>query len=173
MRTLNEAREEFNSRMNSYFALIIETDRGYFSDESFLRSKLNLPAKRLSYIPPAWAGAEFSAEFVASYRKNSPEKTREEIIPENIEQGNYLICDDFVNDGETFEIAFVRLVEGGIKLENIWAVSARGTSRQTGIALLDTAKKWHEYFISRTSLNRKILETLGLNLPRLDKIGKL
>jgi hypothetical protein len=165
MRTLTESREEFNPTMNPYTAIIVQTEHFRFSDEFFIQNGLICPKDRIKYTPPSWVGAENSPYFMASCKRpEKPIKTREERIPEINSKERYLICDDYSNDGETFEIAIIRLMEAGVKLENIWGITQEGNKEHKGI-VLNKGIDWHEYRLKREGITRLVLENLGFTYP--------
>lgn len=169
MRTIEQSRTEFNTSMDPYCAVIIQTEYKPFTNDFFNENDLAIPASRIEYTPPAWVGAEYMPLFSASYgRKAIYEKTRDEKIPRLPLLRNYLICDDYVSDGETLEIAMLRFVERGIKMKNIWCISYRGTAKQSEIVLLDNGLAWHNYRIERRGLARTTLEAIGFKMPKLE-----
>ncbi|MBW2973940.1 hypothetical protein KY346_06145 [Candidatus Woesearchaeota archaeon] len=168
MRELTESREEFNQRMQSYIAMIIQTEYKPFSDDFFIENGLNVPNSRIAYTPPSWTGAEYSPSFISVYGTDEkPEEWREEIVPDIVSSERYLICDDYSDEGETFEIAMIRLVQQGVKLEDIWCISRDGNSDIEKKIVLDTAFEWHQYRKKRKGLTRIILEELGFEFPSL------
>ncbi len=166
MKTVSNSRNEFNSAMNPYVAMIVQTEHEPFSDKFFSGNRLILPEGRINYTPPPWAGVEYSAYFMGAYGQGKPEKAREEIIPVINPLEKYLICDDYSNDGETFEVAIIRLVERGVKLENIWCIS-RGGNKDLKAILLGKGLDWHNYRLEQNGFMRKILGELGFVFPSL------
>lgn len=167
MKTLSNSREEFNSIMNPYAAMVVQKEQQPFSEDFFINNKLIPPGNRISYVPPPWVGAEYSSYFMAAYgREEKPEKWREEKIPEINPFEKYLICDDYSSSGETFEVAMTRLVEGGVKLENIWCIS-QGGNKELKAVILDKGIEWHRYRLRQGGLMRKILGELGFVFPSL------
>ena len=166
MKTISNSREEFNSAMNPYVAVIVQTEHEPFLDEFFSGNGLILPDGRINYTPPAWVGVEYSAYFMGAYGGEKPEKWREEKIPEINPFEKYLICDDYSNEGETFEVAMMRLVEKGVKLDNIWCIS-RGGNKEIKAIILDKGTEWHKYRLRQKNLIRMTLENLGFAFPSL------
>lgn len=169
IRSLSESREEFNTTMQLYTAVIVQTDHIGFSNDFFTGRGLILPTKRVEYTPPPWAGADYMPYFLGAYGKLDvkPKISREEIIPQLDALDKYLICDDYVSNGETFEIAMIRLTDQGVGLENIWCLSNDGFEQQN-FASLDKAIKWHEYRVKRKSPYRMMLRNLGFEFPSLE-----
>jgi hypothetical protein len=168
MKSISESREEFNSTMNPYNAMIIQTEHYPFSENFFFKNKLVLPNKRVAYTPPMWAGVEYMPYFIPMYEgKEKPERWREEKIATINSLEKYLICDDYSNEGETFEIAMIRLVEKGVKLEDIWCITQKGNKEMKGDIILDKGIEWHNYFIRQDGFIRKILKEYGIIVPSL------
>ncbi len=167
MRRILESRNEFNSTMNPYTAMIIQTEHFPFIDEFFSSMKLILPTKRILYTPPSWVGASYSPDFMATYKtQDKPKRLRDEEIPELNHQGRYLLCDDYLCTGETFEIAMVRLIERGVNLNNIWGITMGNA--ETKEASLEKGIEWHKYRLrQKDSLSRTILHEMGFAFPTL------
>jgi len=168
MKTVSQSREEFNSTMNPYVAMIVQTEHYPFSDDSFFNKKgLILPIKRILYTPPVWTGIEYmnmTLDFLLHNKK--PQKWRAEVIPA-LDSEKYLICDDACGEGNTFEVAMVRLAENGIRLENIWCISQEGCRGQRE-PLLDKGHEWHKYHIKEGRLYARLLESTGFDFPSLE-----
>lgn len=165
MRELAQAREEFNSGMKDYTAMIVQTEHYPFSNNFFLKNNLILPNKIINYTPPAWVGVEYMDIVLDAVCNNKkPKKWREEIMPD-LDSEKYLICDDACGEGNTFEIAMVRLVERDIRLENIWCIAQEG-NREQREPLLEKGIEWHKYNIREGNL-ATILKWSGFNFPPL------
>jgi len=168
MKTITESREEFNSTMDPYVALVIKTEHKPFTDEFFKKNGLIVPSSRVYYVPPPWVGAEFSPHFIAVYgRDDRPDKWREETIPQIKPMEKYLLCDDYSSDGETLEIAIIRLMESGVNPDYIWCLTHANFEMKKG-PVLDRSLAWHHYRLRQNGLTRIILEDLGFKYPGLD-----
>ena len=169
MRTLSESREEFNSEMKKYIAMIIQTEHMPFSRDFFMEKGLPVPICKVYYTPPSWVGVEYSPSFCSVLvTDKKPKKSREEVIPEIKPSDKYLICDDYSNEGETFEIAMLRLVQNGVNIDNIWAISRDGNSEMTKRIVLDKGREWHKYRLRRNGTTRLMMKELGFQFPSLD-----
>gem|GEM_PF-4855483 len=169
MRTLSESKEEFNSEMSKYIAMVVQTEHKPFSRAFFVENGLSVPVRKIYYTPPPWVGAEYTASFISHYNKDKkPKKWREEVIPGINSNDKYLICDDYANDGETFEIAILRLVRNGVKIENIWALSRGGNAEIAEKIILDKGIEWHNYRLRRNGTTRMMMNELGFKLPSID-----
>ena len=123
MRAWIESRMQFNSEMNPYTAVIVQTEHFHFSDEFFQENDLICPQQRIKYIPPSWVGVRYFSEFVENYKnKDILEIPRKEEIPVINPFAKYLICDDYIDEGNTMEIAMERLLKAGVKQKNIWGI---------------------------------------------------
>ncbi len=177
MKTIAESRQEFNSVMQNYIALIIQREFRPFSDEFFIKNGLLLPQERVKYTPPPWTGVEHLNNFFAEY--NYPVKTwktREEIIPFIDSFGKYLICDDYISSGETIEVAMIALTTRGVRLENIWGISQQGSNdnykngnyENCEFPNLDKGIEWHNYKMRNLRLTVRLpLEEMGFVFPSL------
>lgn len=169
MRTVSESREEFNSEMSKYIAMVIRTEYEPFSRDFFIENGLSVPVCKIYYTPPSWVGAEYSPSFVSVQGTNrKPKKSREEVIPKIKPDDKYLICDDYSNEGETFEIAMLRLVQNGVDIDNIWAISRNGNAEITKRIILDKGREWHKYRLRRNGTTRLMMKELGFQFPSLD-----
>jgi len=171
MREIIESRKEFNSSMKPYIAMIVQTEQYPFSNDFFTENGLILPKKRVNYTPPPWVGVNYSVHFVAAYGRNvKPTKSREEIIPKINPSSKYLICDDYSAGGNTLEIAAIRLVEHGVKIDNIWGITQKGNSEIKDRVVLDRAIEWHNYQKRSPHMRKAMLEDLGFVHPSLDAL---
>jgi len=167
MRTIDESRAEFNAEMQEYTAMIVHTEHLPFSDAFFREHELLAPSKRRDYTPPPWAGAVYAPKFIGRCGKGgaASEKLREEVIPEITPGGKYLVCDDYSNAGETFEIAMIRLLQREVHLKNIWCVTGKGTAEIHDKVVLEQGSSWLEYRKRQKGLIRMVLEDLGFVFP--------
>ncbi len=168
MKTINQSREEFNSTMNPYTLMVVQTEHTHFSDEGFRNKGLICPSERVAYTPPLWTGVSYGLEAVTLYlRGEKPLRMREEKIPVINSLGKYLICDDYSSSGQTFEIAMVRLVEAGVWMNNIWCITSHGNEEQSS-PILDKGIEWHKYMNAHENILKSILKRDGFKFPSLN-----
>jgi hypothetical protein len=168
MRTAEQSREEFNQSMVPYTAVIVQTEYHQFTDEYFATLGLVAPQARLKYIPPAWIGVRYLDQIIADFPRE-PRGVRIESIPQVIPSGNFLVCDTYANEGETMEIAMLRLVEQGIESRTIWGLTTE-TAERRHIPTLETALEWCFYRRRQRNLMRRVMRDLGITLPSLDLV---
>jgi hypothetical protein len=170
MRELTESRTEFNSIMQSYIAMIVQTEYEPFSEDFFIENGLNTPEDRVNYVPPPWAGAAFSPSFFSVYgRDEKPRRWREEMIPEINQSKKYLICDDYSANGQTLDIAIIRLVQQGVKIEDIWGITIKGNTEIKNKVVLEKGIEWRNYRKRQICPTRVALEELGFVFPSLEE----
>ncbi len=165
MRLLPESRQDFNETMSPYTAVIVKTFPTQPNDEFFRSLGLRLPRKRTEYTPPSWVGPTYTSDVLEFY-KTGFRGMRKEQIPFCDPLDKYLLCDDYCCTGETLEIAMIRLMEQGVKLDNLWVFTLHGNSEiKDRVNILETGREWHNYHLRHISTSRRVLEELGFKFP--------
>ncbi len=134
LRRLRSSALEFNTTMHPFIVIMVELKDKMFKnlENYFSAHSLHWPDEILSYTPPSFVGARFSRANLKSYPSGT--NLRNEIIPKIDPDKNYLICDDYADFGNTFEMAIIRLIEQGAELNNIWCLAGIGISGVNSIS---------------------------------------
>jgi len=166
LRTIVESQYEFNNIMQPYIQVNVMTSGAKINLQGL---GIGSPEKTLFYTPPYWVGPESVRLCQIAEEGEDIKRFRKEVIPSLKEPyGNYLVCDDYLSEGDTMEIATIRLLEAGVNPESIWVFLKKANRHKTKSPLLDSLLalnlRLKETFRSR----RMLVECTGLSPPRLE-----
>jgi hypothetical protein len=131
--------------------------------------KIGEPQETLFYMPPYWAGPMSIVDCGRPSRGESLEGLRQESIPKIKEKyANYLICDDYLSEGDTMEIAAIRLMEAGANPELIWVYLTNAKDHWGDRPILDSLVAFHKLLKGKDRFNKNMLQNVfGIVTPCL------